>query len=101
MEKSDVSDLGYFFSRYSASYYIEASPKVVDLGPSSQRSYQKYYAGGKVTLEINFWSEDSFKKFVDDLRKVEDMYDEERFRNENPALQKLYDEYRLLFKLMK
>ena len=81
------NDLMDFLNRYQCGYHIDYDR--LDTYPTIV---------GKCTLTLTFYSQQNFAYLIDDLKSQEE---EKILRKKNPALQKAYEEYQILLKLMK
>jgi hypothetical protein len=98
-EPLDYDKLYRVFETYQARPRFEVEHETKDLHFGYTAS--QYVSGRTVVkLSVDFPS-DRFIKFGSDMIRLSEMDDEQHLRDHYPSLQKAYDEYQILLKLLK
>lgn len=99
MENRELEKLYNIFDRYGARAKIELKNETRDLGFSGTAMQYQFILDTRVSMDVDFRGVGGFTHFVNDLNRLEDLYNEEYQRRHNPTLQRAYEEYQILLKL--
>lgn len=99
MENKELEKLYDIFSRYGAYPKIELKTETRDLDFSGTAMQYQFVMDTRVSMDVEFKRISSFTHFVNDLNRLDELYDEEYLRRHNPALQRAWEEYQIILKL--
>lgn len=101
MENNEFEKLPAIFNKYGARLSVDYKTETQDLAYIGCAMRFQYMMDTGVSMNIDFRGTRGFTHFVDDLVRLDELYDEEYQRRHNPVLQRAWEEYQILLKLTK
>ena len=96
----NILELDEIFRYYGIYANINTSFDTINL-TSNGSSGVAGFGTGCISVDFDIHSIETFYRFINDLKHGRDSDVEEKLRDENATLQRAYEEYQLLLKLLK
>jgi hypothetical protein len=102
MDPDPINKIQQSFSKYGRITVLEVQHDTDDLfSPWHTQATAQVVFGTRVNFGASLYGVNSLTRLAEDLARIRELEYEEFVRRENPTLQKAYEEYQILLKLMK